>query len=64
MVKKKNGYEKGKKKKRRTFKYLVFIFNKKGNYKVHLEEFKRKIMTAVKVTWEMGERKFKNNFNR
>ena len=48
--------------KRKSFKYLGFIFNDQGNYKEHLSELRRKGVAAAKKIWGLGEIKRKDDF--
>jgi len=47
-----------------TFKYLGFMFNKKGNYKEHIKELVHKGRIAVRKVWELGERMCRNDLIR
>ena len=48
----------------KTFKYLGFTFNRKGNYKDHLKELKIKGRIAAKKVWGLGERICRDDFCR
>jgi len=46
------------------FKYLDFIFNRKGDYEDHIIELSRKRRAAAKKVWGLGERLCRNDFIR
>lgn len=46
------------------FKYLGFVFNRKGDYKDYIKELTRKGRMAVKKIWGLVERIYKNDFQR
>lgn len=48
----------------KDFKYLGFHFQKNGGTEVHMKETVKKTMIAIKQTWRIGQRRFKNNFER
>lgn len=39
-----------------NFKYLGFIFNRKGDYKKHIKELSHKGRLAANKVWDLGER--------
>lgn len=48
----------------KSFKYLGYNFQKNGGTETHVRETVKKAMMAMRQTWGIGERKFKNNFER
>ncbi|XP_020297358.1 uncharacterized protein LOC109861916 [Pseudomyrmex gracilis] len=48
----------------KSFKYLGFIFNRKGSYADHIKEIGRKGRIAANKVWGLGERICKNDFRR
>ena len=48
----------------KSFKYLGFTFNRKGNYTDHIKEMGRKGRLAANKVWGLGERICKDDFKR
>lgn len=48
----------------KNFKYLGYHFQRNGGTDTHMKETAKKVMIATKQTWGIGERRFKNNFER
>ncbi|XP_046145525.1 uncharacterized protein LOC123988820 [Osmia bicornis bicornis] len=48
----------------KDFKYLGYHFQKNGRTEMHWRETAKKAMIVMKQTWGIGERRFKNNFER
>ena len=48
----------------KDFKYLGYRFQKNGGTEMHWRETAKKAMIVMKQTWGIGERRFKNNFER
>lgn len=48
----------------KDFKYLGFHFQKNGGTKVHMKETVKRTMIALKQTLGIGQKRFKNNFER
>lgn len=48
----------------RKFKYLGFVFNKKGNYIDHIKEINKKGRIAIGREWGLEERICKDDFKR
>lgn len=48
----------------KSFKYLGFVFNRKGDYTDQIKELKVKGRIVVNKIWELGERICKDNFER
>lgn len=48
----------------KEIKYLGYTMQKNGGQDRHIEERMRKAMTAIKQTWNIGERLFKEDFER
>lgn len=46
------------------FKYLGFIFNRKGNYVDHIKDLAKKGRVAANKVWGLGERICKDDFSR
>lgn len=47
-----------------TFKYLGFVFNRKGNYNDHIKGMSRKGKLAINKVWGLGERVCRDDFLR
>lgn len=47
-----------------NFKYLGYVFNKKGGEETNIKEEVRKANIAMKEVWRIGEKLFKDNFRR
>lgn len=48
----------------KNFKYLGFMFNRKGDYGEHIKELKIKGRIAANKVWGLGERICRNGFNK
>lgn len=48
----------------KDFIYLGYHFQKNGGTEMHMRETVKKTMMAMKQTWGIGERRFKNNYMR
>lgn len=47
-----------------TFKYIGFVFNRKGNYNDYIKEMSRKGKLAMNKIWGLGKRVCRDNFLR
>jgi len=47
-----------------TFKYLGFMFNRKGNNKEHIKKLVNKGRITVKKVWGLGDRMYRNDLIR
>lgn len=48
----------------KELKYLGFTFQSNGNYEKHISETVRKARTVMAQVWGIGQRKFRNNYER
>lgn len=48
----------------KSFKYLGFTFNRKGNYTDHIKELKRKERIVANKVWGLEERICRRDFKR
>ncbi|KAL7306279.1 hypothetical protein TKK_0001712 [Trichogramma kaykai] len=48
----------------REFEYIGMILNDEGNFNSHIEKLVKKEILAAKCTWDLGERRCKEDFRR